>query len=270
MTDLAPASRRRSARWLIIAVLVGACSQGVGCGGGSGGGSGISVAAGCRTPVAVRARDDTSDVAGLPLIEVPACGTGQLLAVLVTGDGGFAGGDRGLSFALAARGVSVVALDAPRYLARTRNPDAAARDLGRILRHYSAAWGRDRAIVVGYSRGADLAPFMVSRLPEDLRRGITVVALLGPSEWAGFQFHLIDLVMNIHRASDLSVRRELQRLRGIPVLCIYGRADRGAICPTLDSLLARPIVRGGGHEVEEREGPALADTILAASFVRRS
>jgi type IV secretory pathway VirJ component len=266
MTGVAPASRRRRrARRLSIAVLVAAWGQSAACGGGSR----IGVDAGCRDGVAVRARDGTPDVADLPLIEVPACGTGQFLAVLVTGDGGWAGGDRGLSSALVARGVSVVALDAPRYLAQPRTPDTAASDLDRILRHYSAAWGRDRAIVVGYSRGADLAPFMVSRLPEDLRRRIAVVALLGPSEWAGFHFHVIDLVVNIHRAGDLSVRREVERLRGTPVLCIYGRADRGAICPALDSVLARPIVRDGGHAVQEREGPALADTILGAVAPRQ-
>jgi type IV secretory pathway VirJ component len=219
----------------------------------------------CPDGTSRQAPAGTLDVADLPLIEVPACGAGRLLAVLVTGDGGWAGGDRGLSSALAARGVSVVALDAPRYLAGPRTPDATARDLDRILRHYLAAWGRDRAVVIGYSRGADLAPFMVSGLPHDLRRRIAVVALLGPSEWAGFRFHVIDLAANIHRAGDLSVPQEVERLRGTPVLCIYGRGDRDAICPALDPVLARPIVRDGGHTVDRGEGPALADTILRAA-----
>jgi len=182
--------------------------------------------------------------------------------VLITGEGGWAAGDRGLSRALAARGVPVVGLSAPGYLARARTPDEMARDLARILRHYSAAWGRGRVAVIGYSRGADLAPFMVSRLPDDLRRHVAVVALLGPSEWAGFQFHLVDLVTNVHRGGDLPVAPEVARLRGTPVLCIYGSRDRGAICPALDPTLARPIRRTGGHAVGGGEGPALADTIL--------
>ena len=203
-------------------------------------------------------------LADLPLVETDAPGSGELLAVLITGDGGWASADRGLSQALAARGVPVVALVSPRYLARRLTPDECTRDLTRILRHYFAAWSRSRVIVIGYSRGADLAPFMVARLPEDLRRRVAAVALLGPSRWAGFQFHLIDLGVNIHRAGDLPVQQEIERLRGMLVLCIYGRRDHGAICPSLDTTLVHRVVRSGGHEVGGREGPALADTVLHA------
>ena len=204
-----------------------------------------------------------ASVADLPLIEVAAAAPGRdAFAVLMTGDGGWAAGDRGLSSALAARGVPVAGLSAPRYLSRARTPDESARDLARIISHYRSAWRRDSVVVIGYSRGADVVPFMVSRLPDSLRRRVALVALLGPSRWAGFQFHPIDLVSDIHRASDLAVTPEVKRLRGIPVLCIYGRRDRGAICPALDPAAARPVLRAGGHEVSGREGPALADTIL--------
>jgi type IV secretory pathway VirJ component len=216
---------------------------------------------------ASHAFDNGSVVADLPLIEVPATaatGMSGTFAVMLTGDGGWAPADRGISKALAAHGVPVVGLSSPRYLASARTPEETARDLARILRHYSAVWGRSRVAVIGYSRGADLAPFMVSRLPDDLRGQVVLVALLGPSAWAGFQFHIVDLVMNTHRDGDLPVAPEIEHLRGTPVLCIYGRRDRDAICPTLDATVAPPIVRNGGHAVAGREGAALADTILRA------
>lgn len=210
------------------------------------------------------APDTTSTVTDLPLTEVATTDTGSTFAVIITGDGGWAPADRGISNALAAHNVPVVGLSSPRYLASARTPEQTARDLARVIRHYVTAWGRSRVAVIGYSRGADLAPFMVSRLPDDLRRRVVLVALLGPSEWAGFQFHVIDLVKNTHRDGDLPVAPEIDRLRGTPVLCVYGRGDRDAICPSLDATLARPIVRSGGHEIAGREGPALADSILAA------
>jgi type IV secretory pathway VirJ component len=203
-------------------------------------------------------------VADLPLIEVPASGTGSTFAVMLTGDGGWAPADRAISNALAAHGIPVAGLSSPRYLASARSPDELSRDLGRILRHYITAWGRSRIVVIGYSRGADLAPFVVSRLPDDLRRRITLVALLGPSAWAGFEFHLVDLVTTIHREGDLPVAPEIGRLRGTAILCIYGRRDRDAICHSLDRTLARPIRRDGGHVIAGREGAALADTIVQA------
>jgi type IV secretory pathway VirJ component len=205
-----------------------------------------------------------SDVADLPLIEIPAAGSDSIFAILITGDGGWARADRGLSAPLVAHGVPVVGLEAPRYLTPARTPDESARDLVRVIRHYITAWGRNRVIVIGYSRGADIAPFMVARLPDELRRRVALVALLGPSEWVGFEYHVVDLVANIHRAGDLPVRPEIERLRGTPVLCIYGHRDRHAICPELDPSLARPVLRSGGHAVRKAEGPALVDTILGS------
>jgi type IV secretory pathway VirJ component len=203
-------------------------------------------------------------VSDLPLIEVPVAAPGHVLAVLMTGDGGWAAGDRGLAGALAARGVPVVGLSSPRYLARARTPDESARDLARVLEYYLSAWRRDTVVVIGYSRGADVVPFMVSRLPTALRRRVALVVLLGPSRWAGFQFHPTDLVADVRRPGDLEVAPEVERLRGTLMLCIYGRRDRDAICPGLDPAVARPVLRAGGHAVGGGEGQALADTILRA------
>jgi type IV secretory pathway VirJ component len=202
------------------------------------------------------------DVADLPLVEIPAAGSDSMFAILITGDGGWVAADRGLSAPLAAHGVPVVGLDAPAYLTPARTPDESARDLARVIRHYVTAWGRNRVIVIGYSRGADIAPFMVARLPDELRRRVALVALLGPSRWVGFEYHLVDLVANIHRPGDLPVQPEIERLDGTPVLCIYGRRDRHAICPELDPSVARPVLRNGGHGVSKSEGPALVDSIL--------
>ena len=248
----------RPLRAAILALIVAGAAAAAACGDGRP----DTAAAAPRAGRVIAVRGDSSAVADLPLIEVPATGHGAVFAVLVSGDGGWAPADRGLSRALAERGVPVVGLSAPRYLARARTPDEAARDLARIVRHYAARWGRGRVVVIGYSRGADLAPFMVSRLPDDLHRRVALVVLMGPIEWAGIRNQVLDLVKNTHRAGDLPVWSEIEKLRGTPVLCIYGRRDRDAICPSLDTTLARPVRRAGGHAVTYWEGPALADTIL--------
>jgi type IV secretory pathway VirJ component len=189
-----------------------------------------------------------------------------MLAVLLTGDGGWAAGDQGLAAAFASHNVAVVGLSSPMYLAEKRTPDEAADDLTRILRHFFGAWHRQRVIIAGYSRGADIAPFMISRLPDDIRERVDLAVLLGPGEWASFKFGLLDLLRFHHKGDDRPVNAEVARLRGTPVLCIYGAKDRGSICPSLGKAgLARLIVRPGGHVVGRSEGPALVDTILAVA-----
>jgi type IV secretory pathway VirJ component len=206
----------------------------------------------------------TDSLGDLPLQVVPASG-GSLLAVLLTGDGGWAAGDKSLAQAFAASNVAVVGLSSPRYLSERRTPDEAADALARIMRHFLQAWNRERVIIVGYSRGADIGPFMVSRLPPDLRGRVDLLVLLGPEEQVSFNFGVLDLIRTPRSGDELPVVPEVARLHGLPVLCIYGRTDRNAICPGLERAgLARTLVRNGGHVVHGDEGRALVRAILAA------
>ena len=112
-----------------------------------------------------------ADVTNLPLVEVRARGTpASMLAVMFSGDGGWASIDRDVGEQLASRGIDVVGLNSLRYFWTRRTPDGAAADLVRILRHYLAAWHARRIVLLGYSRGADVLPFLASRLPREPAR----------------------------------------------------------------------------------------------------
>ena len=209
-------------------------------------------------------RDSLVPVGDLPLTTVPAP-QGRLLAVVLTGDGGWAAGDRAMAAALVRNDVAVVGLSSPRYLVRKPTPEEASADLARILRHFLAAWHREQAIVVGYSRGADIGPFMVSRLPSDLRSRVALTALLGPGPMASFRFGLLDILRNHTGSGGLPVSSEVAKLRGTPVLCIYGVRDRGAICSSLQAAgLAHAVVRSGGHAVGGSDGLPVVNIILTA------
>lgn len=189
-----------------------------------------------------------ADVADLPLVEVPATGPpGDTLAVIVSGDGGWAGIDRDVGSQLAARGVGVVGLNSLRYFWTRRTPDGAAADLVRIVRHYTAAWHAPRVLLLGYSRGADVLPFMANRLPPDVRARVALVVLLAPATSVDFEFHLSDWVADAARASALPVRPEVEKLRGLPILCIYGQDEPDSLCPALDPVAARMALPGGHH-----------------------
>jgi type IV secretory pathway VirJ component len=131
-------------------------------------------------------------VEDLGLVEVGASGganTGAM-AVILTGDGGWADIDKTVAAGLAAAGVPVVGWSSLRYYWTPRTPEAAARDLARIVEHYSAAWKRQRVLLVGYSFGADVLPFLVNRLPSSALARISSVSLLGLSDTAAFEFHV--------------------------------------------------------------------------------
>jgi type IV secretory pathway VirJ component len=215
---------------------------------------------GAAAPAATAVPASLSDLP-LTLVEAPP---GRLLAVLLSGDGGWAGADRSMAAAFARRNVAVVGLNSPAYLAHGRTPAEAAGDLARILEHFLAAWQRERVIILGYSRGADIGPFMVSGLPAGLRERVALIALLGPGELASFKAGPFDF-LHTHSSSGLPVSPEVAKLRGASVLCIFGSGDSGAICPALEQGgLARAVLRNGGHRVHGSEAPSLVAVILSA------
>lgn len=206
-------------------------------------------------------------VRNLPLIELPARGGGDVLAVVLSGDGGWASIDRRIGETLRDSGVAVVGLNSLQYFWSRRTPDGAAADLSRILRHYLPAWRKARVALIGYSLGADVLPFLASRLPEDLRRRVALVALAGAGRRAEFEFRLSDWFGG-SRDSGLPVAPEVARLDPIPVLCLYGKDERDALCPELPDGAAERVLLQGGHHFGG-DYSAIARAILARLRPRR-
>ncbi len=197
---------------------------------------------------------------GLPLIEVPAGTPGTRFAVLLSGDGGWAGLDKQVADALATQGLPVVGFDSLRYFWSARTPQGLAADLDRLIRAYAARWRRTEVVLIGYSQGADVLPFAVNRLPPASRRLVSRLVLLGPGARASFEFHLDDW---ISRDDDgLPLAPELARLAAGETLCVYGKEDEDSICPRLAPTQARLIALPGDHHFDG-DYAALAQRILA-------
>lgn len=187
-----------------------------------------------RIPDQVATQQGQSDVADLPLTEVPATKAGGgALAVMLSGDGGWAALDRGVAAALAAQGIGTVGWDSLSYYWKARSPEEAAGDLARLLRHYRQGWGKRQVVLIGYSFGAGVLPFLVSRLPPDLRGSIALVAFLGLGPTASFEFHLTDWFSNSASGDAQPVLPEVRRLAPLPRLCVYGQQEDGSLCPRL-------------------------------------
>ncbi|MEZ4417075.1 MAG: AcvB/VirJ family lysyl-phosphatidylglycerol hydrolase [Gemmatimonadota bacterium] len=193
----------------------------------------------------------------LPIVEVAPSGSqARLLAVLVSGDGDWSAADRAVADSLHRRGVAVVGLKARAYLrSDARSPDGFAADLAGIAERHLELWGASELIFVGYSRGASIGPFALTRWPPTLRERLRFIALLDPESTANFAFHWIDLVRDVPRAGDLQVLPELERLRGIPMLCVYGTGESASLCANPPRELFVSITRPGGHRIDDSPEP---------------
>ena len=131
-----------------------------------------------------------------------------------------------------------------------------------IAQRPRSAWDRDEFILIGYSLGADVLPFMANRLPADLLDRVNAIVLIGPSHEVDFQFHLTDWLATVRRKDDRPVLPEVRKLSGRTILCFHGSAEKNSLCADLEASLARTIDLPGGHRVGHRF-EAIADTIIA-------
>jgi type IV secretory pathway VirJ component len=149
----------------------------------------------------------------LPLVEVARQGTrSDTFAMIISGDGGWAGIDRDIAGALSRKGVDVVGFNSLQYFWARRTPDEASRDMDRTLRHYLDKWKKERVILIGYSFGADVLPFMASRLSSTMLDRIALIVLMGLDDRIDFEFHLTDWIFGSSDTKALPVLPEVKKL----------------------------------------------------------
>jgi len=185
-----------------------------------------------------------AQLADLPLVELPSAGAGERFAVLLSGDGGWAGIDKGIAEALVQRGIPVAGFDSLRYFWSPRTPEGLAADLDRVIRYYAARWKRKEVILIGYSQGADVLPFAFNRLPARTRASVRLTALLGLGQKASFEFHVSNW---IGPSGDKPIAPEAAKLAAVRTLCIYGQDERDSLCPQLAPGHVQALPLAGGH-----------------------
>jgi type IV secretory pathway VirJ component len=206
----------------------------------------------------------TAALGDLPVVEVPAqsnVAASDSFAIIMSGDGGWAGIDQNIAAALSAKGIPVVGWDSLRYYWTARTPQGVAADADKLIRYYFSHFSKKRVLLIGYSQGADVLPFAVNRLPAATKDAVSLVAILGMSEHALFEFHVSSWISDDNSGPE--TLPEVNRIAGIPVLCIYGEDEHDSLCPKLDANKFKVVKVKGGHHFDGNYA-ALADDILSA------
>jgi type IV secretory pathway VirJ component len=182
----------------------------------------------------------------LPLaVDPPAHAGDDRLALVLSGDGGWQELPKSVAAALAAEGIGAVGLNSLKYFWRPHTPEQTAADLARVVEHYAPLWHTQRLVLVGFSFGADVLPSVVNHFTPELRERVSSLTLIAPSSTANFEIKVAGWLGGA-TAGQPTVP-DIERLRGLPIVCLYGADDRDAVCPDLPAGLATVRKFPGGH-----------------------
>jgi type IV secretory pathway VirJ component len=201
------------------------------------------------------------DISSLPLAVLPVDHPSKIMAVVLSGDGGWRDLDRTVAEDLQQKGVPVVGLDCLRYFWSKKTPQQIASVVAGLIERFAEQWHTNKVALVGYSFGADVMPFVYNRLPPALRDKVVIVALMGLSKSADFEISVGGWLGEPPGPDALPVMPEADKVPSRLMQCFYGEDESDTACPTLQKRGVETYRRRGGHHFDGNYG-ALADLIM--------
>jgi type IV secretory pathway VirJ component len=165
-----------------------------------------------------------SDTKGLPLnITTAVADTSEPLVFFLSGDGGWTGFDQKICDQLAAKHVPSIGLNCQSYFWEKKTPETTVNDLAPIIKQYLTAWGKTKFVLVGYSFGANITPFLFNRLPSELKGKSGKMVLLSADTHGDFEIHIAGMLGQTTGPYD--VVAEIRSLQNTSVLCVSGEQE---------------------------------------------
>ena len=198
----------------------------------------------------------------LPLKVISALKKTNLpLFFMISGDGGWTSFDQSLAEALAKKGIPVVGLDAQKYFWTKKTPDVVAAELGKVMGQYMEQLGKEEVVLLGFSFGASIVPFVASRLSPELKSQLSAVLSMSPDANADFEIHIADMLNFGCSKGKYNVLAEMSKLKNVTVISFFGKAE-GTRTPNqfIKQGLKVQILPGDHHYGNDFEG--LSKTLI--------
>ncbi len=185
----------------------------------------------------------------LPLVVLPASKPSEEpLLFFISGDGGWTSFDQSVSEKLVARGTPVVGLDAQKYFWQARTPDETAAEINKVLRYYLSAWNKKSFILCGYSFGADIIPYLATRLQPEVSPMLQGMVMMSPDPKGDFEIHVTDMLSFGNSHDTYDVVSELRKSKGrVHSTCIFGSEEDGKPAKLFESAGAGIRILPGQH-----------------------
>lgn len=170
----------------------------------------------------------------------------------ISGDGGLNHFSTGFCNTFNQAGYSITALNSRTYFWDKKTPVTAAAELAEYVQQQLNKHGNAGFILIGYSFGADVLPFIVNQWPASLRKQLQTVILLSPSVSTDFEVHLSDMLGN-NKKRSMNVIAAINQLGLQKTVSIFGSEEK--TFPVKQIVLKNyvNVYLPGGHHFDENQ-----------------
>jgi type IV secretory pathway VirJ component len=169
------------------------------------------------------------------------------VALLISGDGGWYSFEQRIADHLADQGIPTLGLDSKKYFWNRKTPEETASDMVKVLSYYSKVLGKERLLLIGYSLGAEIVPFIVNRLPAEMKSKVVSSVLLSPDTNTDFEIHISNMMGMGNRQNTYNVIDEIIKMQASPTLIIFGEGEKSKVPGLLTGTTVKISMIPGDH-----------------------
>ena len=184
----------------------------------------------------------------LPLSLYASSDTTKPLVFYISGDGGFNKFSTSFMQSLNKQGYAVIGLNAKDYFWSKKKPQEAATTIEDAIIESNKEWKKKNVVLIGYSFGADVSPFMLTHFSTALNNKVSHLVLLSPSSKTDFEIHVLQM-FGLGKDEGESVPGEINKISK-PVSIIVGDDENEFPFNQLTIKNKQIIRMRGGHHYD--------------------
>jgi type IV secretory pathway VirJ component len=165
----------------------------------------------------------------------------------ISGDGGLNSFSTSVCQTIFSKAYSITALNAKSYFWDKKTPEQAAADISSYLTKKVPADAK--IVLIGYSFGADVLPFIVNRLPDAIKHKLNSVILLSPSTSTDFEIHWSDMLGG-NKKRKMDVVSEINKLNVPKTSTLFGSDEKEFPIKNIQLKNYSNAYLPGGHHFE--------------------
>lgn len=137
----------------------------------------------------------------------------------LSGDAGFNTFSKSLGEKLHHFGYDIFALNTQIYFWNKKTPEQTSSDIEKYINEQLQGRKNQHVIIIGFSFGADVTPFVYNRFSNNLKNKIQKIFIIGPSKSNDFKIHLEEYLSQEPKGS-LPVIPEINKITQVPVMVV--------------------------------------------------